>query len=227
MKLTIEDIFKHSYCLTIDDDSYRYFCDVFKYFNLPVPKKHRGIVNERRGPMCCYIGHLSLVMMARTLDLPYITIFEDDAYPCIDIINQLNFYLDDIPEDCGILVYGRNNNGSGWITKDGKYCIFKEKPAGAQAYTVFKSGYDDFITSLEKEQISDVAMQGINFINSKIKPYWTYRYLFIQRAINNKRMSSKVIRSFSYIYPNYNGGIGFTHQCPDGWLHDIPGIELP
>jgi hypothetical protein len=224
MKLSIEDIFKYSYCLTVDDDSYQYLCGVFKYFKLPIPKKHRGIINNEKGPTCCYIGHLSLVMMARTLDLPYITIFEDDAYPCIDIINGLNFHLEDIPDDCGILSYGHSSR-KGWITDCGKYCIFNEKPTGAHAYTVFKSAYDDFIASLEKEEISDRAMKGINFKDSKIKPYWTYRCLFIQRTIHTKRMSCKVKGSFTYVYPGNDGCAAFTNEPPEGWLH-IPGEQL-
>jgi hypothetical protein len=223
MKLSIEDIFKYSYCLTIDNDRYQYLCDVFKYFKLPIPKKHRGVNRERTGAEGCLLGHLSLVMMARTLDLPYITIFEDDAYPCIDIINKLNFYLEDIPDDCGILCYGHSRTGKNIIT-NGHYYILNNA-TGSTAYTVFKSAYDDYILSLEKIRISDMALSVNNFKNSKIKPYWTHNCLFIQKNINRHRMFANQPKI--YAYPNNNGAVDLKDTPPEGWLHDIPGVHLP
>ena len=34
------------------------------------------------GPYNCILSHVALIRMAKALDLPFITIFEDDAYPC-------------------------------------------------------------------------------------------------------------------------------------------------
>lgn len=221
--MTIEDIFKYSYCLTIDDARYQYQCDVFNHFGLPKPKKFQGLEKEPNGAVACLIGHLSLVMMARTLNLPYITIFEDDAYPCIDVVEELNYHLSNIPDNCGLLSYGYNGV-AGNITADGDFEIFEERPFGSHAYTIFSDSYDEYILSLEKQRISDIAMRGNNFTISGKKPYWITKNLFIQKNINMNRMSES---AKMYIYPCNNRRVGYFDYPADRFLHDIPGIAIP
>jgi hypothetical protein len=43
--------------------------------------------------------------MAKTLHMPYVCIFEDDAYPCINALNRMQS-INDIPKECKLLLLG-------------------------------------------------------------------------------------------------------------------------
>ena len=44
--------------------------------------------------------------MAKDRDLPFITIFEDDAYPRSNVMDDLEVVLSSIPSDCKVLLLG-------------------------------------------------------------------------------------------------------------------------
>ena len=52
------------------------------------------------------LSHASLVRLAQSLNLPFICIFEDDAYPSKNIINDLTSVLTDLPDDIDVLRLG-------------------------------------------------------------------------------------------------------------------------
>lgn len=53
-------------------------------------------------------SHFEVVKMAKALDLPFITIYEDDAYPMIGAKEKMDKWLQDteIPDDTDILMFG-------------------------------------------------------------------------------------------------------------------------
>lgn len=55
--------------------------------------KNDKYANIYSGALNCSLGHLAIIKMAKCLDLPFVVIFEDDAYPCIDIKTKLIKYL--------------------------------------------------------------------------------------------------------------------------------------
>lgn len=207
------------YCLSISDQRYNYTNSIFKKYGLPNLIKYEGFTNLDKKERCCLFGHMSLVMIARYLKLPYIFIFEEDAYPRKDIKIKMEYYIQNRPSDCGILVFGRNGE-FGEISIKGDYHIVKQRPFGAQAYLVYEKCYNDLIKSFEKEKIADIALKGNNF--PQYKPYWTNENLFIQKNIDLNCMSKNLLekRGGKYFYPKNNGtliggGLGIFSKPPD------------
>ena len=54
----------------------------------------------------CAISHLEIVKLAKFNYLPFVVIFEDDAYPLIKLNTELKKYLSVIPADAGIVLFG-------------------------------------------------------------------------------------------------------------------------
>jgi len=207
-------VLENFYCLTINDQRYYELCDNFSKYGLPRPIRFEGLYNPDKLERCCLFGHMCLIMMARCLDLPYIFIFEDDAYPRKDVVKKLEYYIENRPSDCGVLVVGRNGE-AGEIIKRGDYHIVMHRPFGAHAYCVYKSAYTELLDSMEKTRIADIALKGENF--KETKPYWTNEYLFIQKNIDSNCMSQNLVNKYGkYFYPAKNGGLGVFNVLPDG-----------
>ena len=47
----------------------------------------------------CTKSHISAIEYAKRRKMPYVLIFEDDAYPCIDCFKHLDAYAKSIPND--------------------------------------------------------------------------------------------------------------------------------
>lgn len=204
---------KNIYSLSINNDRYNYQCDVFKSRGLTCPKKYEGFKNVDKQEKCCLFGHMSIIMMARCLNFPYVFIVEDDAYPRKDVVDRLNFYIKNKPIDCGILVVGRNGE-SGRIDMMDNYHIVFERPFGAHSYIVYKECYDSLLESMEKVRIADIALKADNF--KDYIPYWTNENLFIQKNIDNNCMSKHFVNKYGqYFYPRENGGLGIYSNPPD------------
>ena len=75
---------------------------------LPIPHRFYGFKNPdiKSGPYKCMMSHAALIKLAKSLNLPFICIFEDDAYPCNNIYDKLKLFLSDIPNDARLLILG-------------------------------------------------------------------------------------------------------------------------
>jgi GR25 family glycosyltransferase involved in LPS biosynthesis len=188
----------------------------FVKYGLPAPHKYVGFQKINKSEQCCLFGHMSILMMARCLNLPYVYIFEDDAYPRRDIVDKLKYYIQSKPSNCGILVFGENGYSQN-ITYHGDYHIVHERPFGAHAYLVYSECYDSLLNSMEKVRIADVALRYVNFKDCDKKPYWTNDILFIQKNIDNNCMSSAYVNTYGkYFYPKKVGrGVGVYDCVPD------------
>lgn len=56
----------------------------------------------------CTLSHFCIVNMAQTLELPYVTIFEDDAVPTKNCGRLLGDFLQEseLPDDADIIIWG-------------------------------------------------------------------------------------------------------------------------
>lgn len=113
---------------------------LFEGFQLKRVRRH-----EIMPEVNCQYSHLALIKMAKTLDWPFICIFEDDTYPCYDVKEKLESYLVDIPGDCECLVLGNVYIKSSGHVRNNMFRI--SFLHGSHAYIVFKSGYDKLIAS--------------------------------------------------------------------------------
>lgn len=94
-------------------------------------------------------------MTAKKRKWPYVLIFEDDAYPVNHVVNLMDRYLMELPEDCQVLSFGTIFL---WDIQ-GEYGDFwrSYKSYGSQAYVVFQSAYDKFIEMLDLGHEGDSA----------------------------------------------------------------------
>ena len=124
--ISIETMFGYSRVISCSDEKYIIFKKRFEYFGLPIPRRFNGIQLEKTVHSTYYktldftvphsmivgitVSHIANVIVAKELNLPFIAIFEDDAFPCIGVIDKLKYYISDIPDDCGVLQLGYNKD---------------------------------------------------------------------------------------------------------------------
>ena len=156
MELTVKDILEHSFVITIDKERYSLFKRIFKWHGLdkPYPRKFDGVTLWYNSPQYnCYLSHKAAIEKAKKLKWPYVCIFEDDAYPCVGVKEELERHLSNVPDDCAALALGwismLSNNGV-----DGDF-IRGARTYGAHAYIVFGNHYDDYLELLDNVKIAD------------------------------------------------------------------------
>ncbi len=189
--INIDDFISNSYVLSIDQKRQDLIKMIFNYYDIPIKGVYTGFRNNftqmfkndkyaniYSGALNCSLGHLAIIKMAKCLDLPFVVIFEDDAYPCIDIKTKLIKYLSQIPDDADIVslgvsrIKGQQQNVSVYFSKvDGEV-------NGSQSYIIFKKAYNRYIDYYNSHQnvASDVIMNTFSCCNF----YRTNENLFIQ-----------------------------------------------
>lgn len=209
------DLNKNSFCLTCNISRYKYLCDCFKVVGLQPPKLFPGIHHPVSGAEGCKIGHMSIIMLARCLCLPYTVVFEDDAYPRKDVIDKFNVLLkelDSIDPNWGMMNLGRSGEISFWDKDTELFWAFNRTDSvrnsyksrvklvgngfisipknsnGSHAYVIKKECYNEWLHSLALNKYSDIAMGQKNFTKHKV--YWTKEMLFTTKQIDNNCMTS-------------------------------------
>lgn len=160
MKITLDEFFRNSFVLSIADHALDRFYAIFKNAfpsqagNMPRPV--RGFKNKGLRPSYnCKLGHSMMVRMAKALDLPFVALFEDDAYPCIDAESKLKEVLENVPDCANVLVLGWICRSHGFVhdAARGSNDLVRFYPRGilygTQSWIVFKKYYDDFIRICE------------------------------------------------------------------------------
>jgi GR25 family glycosyltransferase involved in LPS biosynthesis len=125
------------------------------------------------GALGCGVSHAALVKYANLLNLDFIAIFEDDAYPCDEILEKLTEYLTGIPDDCDILKIG----WSGVYKNENSFQQkFNRQPKswGTFAYVIFKRYYKRYFENFKKSYISDHDVMSSDSVNT----YHTRQRLF-------------------------------------------------
>lgn len=95
MDFTPRQLFQNSFCIHTKPEEYAAFRERFARMGLPdglIPSGYDGnhpkhlvprVENTDWHSQLCGLSHYSLVKMAKTMGLPHVTIFEDDAVPVI------------------------------------------------------------------------------------------------------------------------------------------------
>ena len=108
MKIDIQDLFKHSYVLSCDNDRLRLFYYNFSRYSLPKPEWFHAIVDKNLGGRKCNsLSMAAMIQKAKDNDWPFVLIFEDDAYPCRDVYKRLSSL--EYPDNADIYVLGYHN----------------------------------------------------------------------------------------------------------------------
>lgn len=215
MALGCGDVMAHSVVISINTERLAHFYKVFDTYGLNHPTHIEGCVDEKlTPPMRCSMSHRMCVEYAKQHDWPYILIFEDDAYPCDNILNILPQYLKRIPNDTKICILGftfvrQAQDFSHVFNK-----VQSKTIAGSHAYIIFKSAYDDYITYMQN--LKHLADWGMWQNVGKKQSYVINYPLFIQVAPeldSYRRISAKKKNCFGYIqFPDRMRVQNFTYK---------------
>ena len=106
--ITAKELLQHSFVITIDNERFKWFKKVFKFHNLtPIPSKMEGVTYWFNSAQYnCYLSHKKAILTAKKLKWPYVCIFEDDAYPCNNVVEEIDKHLKELPNDCKVLALG-------------------------------------------------------------------------------------------------------------------------
>lgn len=178
MDLDLEDLLKNSFFITVDDERAREFATIFTSAIGICPRRLDGfsdgdLCNSRR----CELGHISIIRMAKALRLPHVTIFEDDAYPMEDAINRMERLLKDIPEDAKAAIWGYSRC-FGSVDANGGMRRLTANVWGSHAYTVFSSGFDEYIKAYDANPLRT----SDGFFDQFGPIYISNEKIFIQRC---------------------------------------------
>ena len=186
MNLTAKDLLRHSFVITINDERFNWFKKVFKFHGIsPMPRKFIGTTLWYNSPQYnCYISHKNAILKAKKLKWPYVCIFEDDAYPVNGVMEKMDEYLEELPDRCNVLTFGRIML---WdvMGEDGNF-FTSFRSYGSQSYVVFKDAYDKYVEMLDKAPEGDGAFYSrIDEILPKYSFYTPKENLFIQYTKSN------------------------------------------
>lgn len=83
-----------SFVLTTNEEYLKLLFNVFQEESLPLPEivKGRKALSIDAKVKACMQGHINIIQKAKDLDLPYVLVLEEDAYPCknaAEIFNNL------------------------------------------------------------------------------------------------------------------------------------------
>ena len=170
MEIAINDLLENSFVITIDDQRYNEFVNNFKHagFDLlprrfdgfAIPNgmyKNVGLIKTKN--YCnCSLSHIAIVKYAKMMNMPYVCIFEDDAYPCKGIQEQFKRLISMIPYDADIVKLGftRYVDKAKVFDSNGELSLLKnENSWGSHAYIVFSKYYDKYIENYHKDMLAD------------------------------------------------------------------------
>lgn len=174
MTIPIDQVLKQSFVISINENRYQTFCNRFNAYDLntPLPKLFKGftipngIYKEcgffKTNNLCnCFFSHIAIVKMAQSLDWPFVCIFEDDAYPCINCRNKFQLVLNKLPNDIDLLKIGHLGNLKDKQAIDSMFevlCTY-----GSHAYIVFKQYYQQYVDLSNKDlHIDRLSMNNKN-----------------------------------------------------------------
>lgn len=144
--VSVEDLVKNAFCLSVDRRRRDNFTRIFSKLFGVVPRFFDGYTDNPNGRINCNVSHMAMIKMAKAMDMPYITIFEDDAFPRPDAKYLLEECMKHVPGDAAMVLWGFGNS-PGNLPVVNEYMQRAEKPDylwGSHAYTIFKSGYDKY-----------------------------------------------------------------------------------
>ena len=166
MDMSCEQLMENAFVISIDKIRHKAFLDAFKaagFEKLPTlvdgfkidsyPSKMYNLPALKSPILGNGFTHASIVKWGKTFDKDFVCIFEDDAFPCENAREKLEYYLHGIPDDCGLLklghleIYGKSEQLE--FVSDGKY-IKGLKTYGCHAYIVFKRYYETYFELFEK-----------------------------------------------------------------------------
>lgn len=198
MTIEVDELLSNSFVISIDRDRAAHFYRRFHDAGLhdPYPKLFRGYrmrVGDYRecryhqGSMQlnCSRSHFDIVNIGRTLGLPFVCIFEDDALPCIGCRERLADALTDLPDDAHVVRLGWARFVKAPTMKIGDRGMYDDAVAwGSHAQIIFSGYYERYRDVFNNvNAIADVALLNSHYGNERERGHVLkiIRPLFMQK----------------------------------------------
>ena len=189
MKIGVQELLQHSVVISINDNRLATFRRRFSAAGLdnPLPRLYPGLqlksgMYGELGRLVmsrtvnCHLTHLEILKMARFVGMDYICVFEDDAFPRTGIVELLDKYLSDIPDDADIVRLGHLGRMGAETVYDDMFSKFDA--FGSHAYIAFSRYYDGYIDAITR----DLHADGIAMSDPSRKILTTREMLFMQKS---------------------------------------------
>lgn len=146
---------KNSFVISMNEKRLGMFKRIFDHYKIPTPVLFPA-ASSRDGTKGCLLSHWAIYKIAETLRLPYIIVYEDDAFPRKDIIEYFNNAMQCVPEDWNFLkiedlFYHQytniNNINDYWMTAKSL-----SNGSGSAAYIIKDSAYPLLARLIEKSE---------------------------------------------------------------------------
>ena len=131
-----------------------YLLSHFRFLKEQAESVYHGLVELNISlvhALCNNASHVGIVQLAKFTNMPFVTIFEDDATPVENCVDKINKQCENIPDDTDVLRLGyiythtpraHNYIGNAKVIDDN---LIQGWFAGSHAYIVFSKYYDRFI----------------------------------------------------------------------------------
>lgn len=197
-EISVNQLMENSFVISFNEKRINIMSQIFKQSCLKMPKIFPAFHNtDLSGPYNCILSHVALIRMAKALDLPFITIFEDDAYPCKQVYLKLKNLLANIPKEASLILLGWSNEAKPYGKQrfDQQFNKITRIISGSHAYIIFNKGYDKYLNIYQQN-----STQTADGIFSLIEDsYILNKPLFIQYS-NNTSMN----KHYGYIFYGNN-----------------------
>lgn len=202
--ISVKRLLKYSYVISVNPVQLKRFYEIFLHFQLKYLPQHFNGCTDQKLTIAERIkqSHIEVVKLAKKNNLPYICIFEDDAYPQKDIVKQLENYLRAIPKNAMMVVLG-------WISG---YEPHQLRPfsnitsytiSGAHSYILFKEGYDRWLYLMKYAKPPHKQFNIYppdNFVFNDMRQAYIVNYpLFIQYNQNKS-----IHRHIGFVFNGYS-----------------------
>lgn len=152
-KISIEQILENSFVISFEPEKIKMMQNIFNKSGLKLPKVFPASHNsDLSGQYNCILSHVQIIRAAKAFNLPFVVIFEDDAYPCKQIVLKLIEVFSDIPDDTTILLLGWSNEAKPYGRQkfNEKYNKITQIISGSHAYVIFNNGYDTYLNKYQQ-----------------------------------------------------------------------------
>lgn len=227
MRITVEELLRHSYVLSNDARRLKVFYREFERHGLlvhPIPFEGRQVRRDsseyavNRHYMAAHFSHMQICELADRQGWPYVCVFEDDAYPCRNIIQELQSYLNRIPDDAlicrlGYVPYDGRLSGSGWTAMSDP-ALSGIYTGGSHAYIIFNDFFQENRRMIRKfiadmaPYIEKRALHNPKFLSlDELTTVWCYEWLMapavyrspFQSRIYSVGLSDNLFAQYSFI----------------------------
>ena len=179
-QIHINEFFKNSFMITVDKSKIELTHKVFRHhFGDFFPNVVNGFQGGgRTNVQNCLKSHYSIIYKAKYNKLPFVVVFEDDAYPITNCKDFLEKYLCRIPKDAGFVLLGWSNYSKKSIQKfDKPFNPMSTVFSGSHSYILFQNSYDKYLKTIDKNTNTTA---DCHIFNAMEHPYAVNYPIFIQ-----------------------------------------------